>query len=86
MSRDVYFRDDIRAGVLGVAVAALRGASSTGTPDVSYCAGVVDAVHAVALVHGLGWDDLQDAIRAQLHAVGVQDVLALDLLGAETGA
>ena len=82
MSRDVYFREDVRDGVLSVAVAALRAAAANGTPDVSYCAGVVDTVHAVALAHGVGWDELQVAIRAQLHAVGVA---AVDLLGAETG-
>ena len=82
MALNVYFAADVRAAVLGVTVAALAAAVATGTPDTSYCAGVLDTARALALVHQVDWVELAADLRANLAAVGALDLLGVGLLDA----
>ena len=82
MALNVYFSEDVRAAVLGVTVAALGAAVATGTPDTSYCAGVLDTARALALVHQVDWADLAAEVRANLADLGALDVLGMGLLEA----
>ena len=82
MALNVYFSEDVRAAVLGVTVGMLGAAVATGTPDTSYCAGVVDLARALALCHQVDWVELAADVRANLADLGALDGLGVGLLDA----
>ena len=66
MALEVFFREDVRASVLGVTVAAVGAALATGTADPQYCRGVLDAARATCVAFRIPWDTFAGDLRALL--------------------
>lgn len=77
MALDVYFRDDIRQGIVAVAVAMLSTAIAHGGSNTEYCRGILDTSRAQALNYGMPWTDILVDLRLALTQAGRSDLLEL---------
>jgi hypothetical protein len=75
LTLEVYFREDIRQGIVAVAVAMLSTAVAHGSGNVEYCRGILDASRAQALNYGLPWSSVLVDIQGELTGVGRADLL-----------
>ncbi|HUX78056.1 MAG TPA: hypothetical protein VMY40_15595 [Anaerolineae bacterium] len=66
MGCNILFRSDVRAVLIGVAVAYVSAAAADPCGDLGYIRGCLDTARAVALCHGLAWADMVQAIREAL--------------------
>lgn len=85
MALEVFFKDDIRQGLVAVAVAMLSTAVAHGGMNVEYCRGILDALRAQALSYGMSWPGIVADLQAALVDVGRAELLDL-LLPALPGA
>jgi len=75
MTLKVWFDDDACASLLTVGVAALGAAVANGTPDVSYCRGLVDALRASCVAFRVPWRPFLADLCALLATRGALDAL-----------
>jgi len=71
---NVLFPENVRANLVGVAVAALGAVLAAGA-NVEYCRGIVHCTRANALLVGLPWADVGAEIARNLDAAGVLALL-----------
>jgi len=62
----VYFRTDIQAILVAVAVQTVATAAADGYPNAEYVRGALDAIRATALAHRCTWPDVFGDIRANV--------------------
>ena len=77
MGLDVYFREDVRQGIVAVAAAMLSTAVAHGVSNVEYCRGVLDTSRAQALNYGMSWSDIQLDLQGVLAETGRRELLDL---------
>jgi len=68
-------RDEVRAGLVSVAVNTLTTATANGAANVEHARGVLDGVRAAALAFRLDWPTTAATIRRNLADVGLLDEL-----------
>ena len=66
MALDVYFRHDVKHGIVAVAVAMLSAAVAQESLNIEYCRGVLDTARAQALNFGLSWSGVLAELRDEL--------------------
>jgi len=77
LALDVYFKEDIRQGIVAVAVAMLSAAVAHGGGNVEYCRGILDTSRAQALNYGISWPDVLLDLRSTLIEAGRGELLEL---------
>ena len=77
MALDVYFAEDLRQGIVAVAVAMLSASLAHDRPNVEYCRGVLDVSRAQALNYGLSWPGIVTEVRAALLDAGRRELIGL---------
>jgi len=75
MSLELWFREDARAVVLSVTVAALQGAVANGAPTAAYCQGVMDSARACCVAFHVDFSGFVADLRALLASHSVLGVL-----------
>ena len=75
MALELWFREDARAVVLSVTVAALQGAVANGTPTVGYCQGVMDSARACCVAFHVDFSGFVADLRSLLASKSVLGVL-----------
>jgi hypothetical protein len=66
MALDVYFREDIRQGILAVTLVAIRTYVANQGSNAEHLRGVLDLAQAQAALYGLSWPTLLAELRALL--------------------
>lgn len=68
MSLDVYFREDIRQGILAAMLVAIRTYGANEGSNAEHLRGMLDLAEAQAALYGLSWPALLAELRASLSA------------------
>jgi hypothetical protein len=77
MALEVFFKDDIRQGLVSVTVAMLSTAVAHGGTNVEYCRGILDALRAQVLNYGIPWSGVVTELQAALVDAGRGEMLEL---------
>jgi len=77
MALDVYFREDIKQGIVAVAVAMLSAAVAHDSLNMEYCRGVLDVSRAQVLNYGLSWPGVLADLRGALTDAGRAELVSL---------
>ena len=85
MALEVFFKEDIRQGLVAVTVAMLSAAVAHGSTNVEYCRGILDALRAQALNYGMSWPTMVTELQSALVDAGRGELMDL-LLPALPGA
>ena len=68
MALDVYFREDIRQGILAATLVAIRTYVANQGSNADHLRGMLDLAEAQAALYGLSWPRLLAELRALLGA------------------